>query len=376
MTIAGDQMVVDHPDRLHEGIDDRRSDKFEAALLEIFGDGAGKRRLRRDLALAAKRVLNRLAVDEAPQIGSKTLLRLDLEIGNGVADAGIDLGAIAHDPGVGEQRVDFSAIVACDFSGIEFVERKVSHGVARIKLGLDNELRLGNLEAQRDWGFAGDYVKAMWLMLQQDEPDDYVIGTGVTHKVEDFVRRSGIRDGLCLVNPMHITAAVYVNDDEGGLIQDLDDWLERLAPHEPTSHYRHNVGEDNADAHLKRQLMAHQVVLAITDGTSVSGLPPGSRATLGGRTITAGDSAAHLDDGTMAGSVLTMDRAFRMLVEQANISPVDAAVMCSTTPARELGLVGHGVLAIEAAADLVVLDSRFQVVQTYIGGQLVYTRGT
>jgi len=88
----------------------------------------------------------------------------------------------------------------------------------------------------------------------------------ITPQVEEFVRVSGIREGLCLVNPMHITAAVYVNDDERGLIQDIDDWLERLAPHEPVSGYRHNVGEDNADAHLKRQLMAHQVVLAITEG--------------------------------------------------------------------------------------------------------------
>ena len=88
----------------------------------------------------------------------------------------------------------------------------------------------------------------------------------ITADVEQFVRESGIENGLCLVNPMHITAAVYVNDDERGLIQDIDDWLERLAPHEPVSGYRHNVGEDNADAHLKRQLMAHQVVLAITDG--------------------------------------------------------------------------------------------------------------
>jgi secondary thiamine-phosphate synthase enzyme len=88
----------------------------------------------------------------------------------------------------------------------------------------------------------------------------------ITAQVEEFVRQSGIRDGLCLVNPMHITAAVYVNDDESGLIKDIDDWLERLAPHEPVAGYRHNVGEDNADAHLKRQLMAHQVVLAITDG--------------------------------------------------------------------------------------------------------------
>ncbi len=70
--------------------------------------------------------------------------------------------------------------------GLEFVTRKISHGVARIKLGLDRELRLGNLEAQRDWGFAGDYVKAMWLMLQQDQPDDFVVATGHTHSVRRF----------------------------------------------------------------------------------------------------------------------------------------------------------------------------------------------
>jgi GDPmannose 4,6-dehydratase len=70
--------------------------------------------------------------------------------------------------------------------GLEFVERKVAHGAVRIKLGLDNELRLGNLDAERDWGYAGDYVKAMWLMLQQPEPDDYVVGTGVTHSVREL----------------------------------------------------------------------------------------------------------------------------------------------------------------------------------------------
>ncbi len=70
--------------------------------------------------------------------------------------------------------------------GLEFVTRKVSHGVARIKLGLDKELRLGNLEARRDWGYAGDYVRAMWLMLQQDQPDDYVIATGETHSVREL----------------------------------------------------------------------------------------------------------------------------------------------------------------------------------------------
>ena len=76
-----------------------------------------------------------------------------------------------------------------------------------------------------------------------------------------------MREGLCLVNAMHITAAVYINDDERGLLQDYDEWLEGLAPHEPLSQYRHNLtGEDNADAHLKRQIMGRQVVVAITDG--------------------------------------------------------------------------------------------------------------
>jgi GDPmannose 4,6-dehydratase len=72
--------------------------------------------------------------------------------------------------------------------GLEFVTRKISHGVALIKLGKAKDLRLGNLQAKRDWGFAGDYVRAMWLMLQQDQPEDYVVGTGQTHSVEDFVR--------------------------------------------------------------------------------------------------------------------------------------------------------------------------------------------
>jgi secondary thiamine-phosphate synthase enzyme len=101
------------------------------------------------------------------------------------------------------------------------------------------------------------------LLFEIPERRGYV---NITQQVEEFVRESGIANGLCLVNPMHITAAVYVNDDESGLIRDFDDWLERLAPHQPVSQYRHNNGEDNADAHLKRQLMAHQVVLAITDG--------------------------------------------------------------------------------------------------------------
>ena len=80
--------------------------------------------------------------------------------------------------------------------GLEFVTRKVSNGVARIKLGLQTELPMGNLEAQRDWGFAGDYVEAMWLMLQQDEPDDYVIATGETHSVERLVEVAFAHAGL------------------------------------------------------------------------------------------------------------------------------------------------------------------------------------
>jgi secondary thiamine-phosphate synthase enzyme len=89
----------------------------------------------------------------------------------------------------------------------------------------------------------------------------------ITREVEACLRESGVQEGLVLVNAMHITASVFINDDESGLHQDYEKWLERLAPHEPVSQYQHNrTGEDNADAHLKRQLMAHQVVLAITDG--------------------------------------------------------------------------------------------------------------
>ena len=87
-------------------------------------------------------------------------------------------------------------------------------------------------------------------------------------------------------------------------------------------------------------------------------------------------SAAHLDDGTLAGSVLTMDRAFQMLVGSVGVSLVDAATMCATTAARELQLVGHGMLKEGAVADLVVLGPQLEVVQTYIGGQLVYNRNT
>jgi len=89
----------------------------------------------------------------------------------------------------------------------------------------------------------------------------------ITPQVEGCLRESGIKEGLCLVNAMHITASVFINDDESGLHQDYKDWLERLAPHEPTAFYRHNrTGEDNGDAHLKRQVMGREVVVAVTAG--------------------------------------------------------------------------------------------------------------
>ena len=89
----------------------------------------------------------------------------------------------------------------------------------------------------------------------------------LTPEVERVVRESGVQEGLVLVNAMHITASVFINDDESGLHHDYEQWLERLAPHAPTSQYRHNLtGEDNADAHLKRQVMGREVVVAITAG--------------------------------------------------------------------------------------------------------------
>jgi secondary thiamine-phosphate synthase enzyme len=89
----------------------------------------------------------------------------------------------------------------------------------------------------------------------------------ITRQVEQCLTESGIKEGLVLVNAMHITASVFINDDESGLHQDYEKWLERLAPHEPTSQYLHNrTGEDNADAHMKRQVMGREVVVAITKG--------------------------------------------------------------------------------------------------------------
>lgn len=89
----------------------------------------------------------------------------------------------------------------------------------------------------------------------------------ITREVESELKKSGIKEGLCLVNAMHITASVYINDNESGLLQDFDDFLEGLAPHEPVSRYRHNrTGEDNGDAHIKRSVMGREVVVAVTEG--------------------------------------------------------------------------------------------------------------
>ena len=114
-------------------------------------------------------------------------------------------------------------------------------------------------------------------------------------------------------------------------------------------------------------------VMAITDATAGAGLPPGSLAALGGRNITVRE-AAYLDDGTLAGSVLTMDRAFALLVSVMGQSLVDAATICSTTPARALGLQGFGVIAPGAMADLTVLGADMTVTQTWIAGELAYSR--
>jgi secondary thiamine-phosphate synthase enzyme len=106
------------------------------------------------------------------------------------------------------------------------------------------------------------YRKEMWF-----ETATRRAYLNITPQVEEALKESGVSEGLALVNAMHITASVFINDDESGLHADYDAWLERLAPHEPVSGYRHNrTGEDNADAHMKRQVMGREVVVAITAG--------------------------------------------------------------------------------------------------------------
>ena len=105
------------------------------------------------------------------------------------------------------------------------------------------------------------YHKELWLHVPTRRAF-----VNITPQVEACLRESGIQEGLLLCNAMHITASVFINDDESGLHHDYEQWLERLAPHEPVDQYRHNGYEDNADAHLKRQVMGREVVVAVTGG--------------------------------------------------------------------------------------------------------------
>jgi secondary thiamine-phosphate synthase enzyme len=104
-------------------------------------------------------------------------------------------------------------------------------------------------------------TKELWFNTKK--PREFI---NITNEVEALLAGSGIQEGLCLVNAMHITASVFINDDESGLHHDFDVWLEKLAPHEPVSSYRHNTGEINADAHLKRTVMGREVTVAVTQG--------------------------------------------------------------------------------------------------------------
>ncbi|MBN4054739.1 YjbQ family protein [Nitrospira defluvii] len=106
------------------------------------------------------------------------------------------------------------------------------------------------------------YREELWFNIETRRA--YI---NITQDVQEAIHKSGVQEGLCLVNAMHITASVYINDDEQGLLKDYDDFLERMAPHKPISQYRHNqTGEDNGDAHIKRQLMGREVVVAVTKG--------------------------------------------------------------------------------------------------------------
>ena len=106
------------------------------------------------------------------------------------------------------------------------------------------------------------YTEYIWFNTKNER--EFI---NITPLVSQSIGKSGVKEGICLVNAMHITSSVFINDDEGGLHKDFDKWLEKLAPHAPISQYKHNLtGEDNADAHLKRTIMGREVVVAITDG--------------------------------------------------------------------------------------------------------------
>jgi len=109
--------------------------------------------------------------------------------------------------------------------------------------------------------FMKTYRKELWFEIPTRRAF-----INITSDIQECIDESGVTEGLVLINAMHITASVFINDDESGLHHDYDLWLEKLAPHEPVSKYKHNVGEDNADAHMKRQIMGRESVVAITEG--------------------------------------------------------------------------------------------------------------
>jgi len=146
--------------------------------------------------------------------------------------------------------------------GLEFVTRKVSDGVARVKLGLADTLALGNLEAHRDWGFAGDYVRAMWSMLQQDAPDDYVISTGISHSVRDLVRIAFSHIGLDWHNHVETKSSLLRPAEVEHLIGDSTKAREVL-DWSPTIDFDHLVGK-MVDSDLQRLQHSHQVDSEVT----------------------------------------------------------------------------------------------------------------
>lgn len=106
------------------------------------------------------------------------------------------------------------------------------------------------------------YTEYIWFNTKQER--EFI---NITPQIETLIKKSGVKEGLCLINAMHITASVFINDDERGLHSDFDKWLEKLAPHSPISQYRHNLtGEENADAHLKRTILGREIVVAVTKG--------------------------------------------------------------------------------------------------------------
>ena len=138
--------------------------------------------------------------------------------------------------------------------------------------------------------------KELWF-----ETEARLAFVNITDHVDAALSESGVREGLCLVNAMHITASVFINDDERGLHEDYERWLEQLAPHEPTSRYLHNrTGEDNGDAHMKRQVMGREVVVAVTEGRSTS--VPGSRSSTASSTAGAASGCWSRSSGSETGA--------------------------------------------------------------------------